>query len=81
MVFLEHSLVRDTRVNSPHAVKQKGMEGLIQNTLGSVGPMVYGGILTDTKIGTKMSKAHIPVIHTKTHAKRMGQVPYAGPNY
>ena len=79
MVFLNTPLISNTTSGGPHIIRQKHLEGLIENTTGSFINKVIGGILTETVRGNP--KAHIPVIHTKTHPKTMGQVPYAGPKY
>ena len=80
MVFLQHPLLHDTRQGGPHVIHQAHLMGLVENTIGDAGAKVYGGVLTETARGMP-SKSHIPVIHSKTHSERMGQVPYAGPKY
>ena len=72
----------DTRIGSPKIVRQGNLEGLLQNTIAGYEPVqIYGGILTDTKIGSHFGKTHIPVIHSKTQPKHMGQIPYPGKQY
>jgi len=80
MVFLQAPLLRNTQQGGREIIHQKHLEGLIVNTIGTVGPKVYGGVLTETARGMP-SKAHIPVIRSKTQATKEGQVPYAGPKY
>ena len=80
MVFLNTPLISNTIQGSRPVIHQAHLQGLIENTIGTVGPRVYGGVLTETARGMP-SKSKIPVIHSKTQAERMGQVPYAGPNY
>ena len=77
MTFLNTPLVTDTRGGGPHVIKQKNIEGLIENTTGSAMNLVFGGVLTETS--GRSPKTKIPVIHSKTQPKREGMVPYAGP--
>jgi len=79
MVFLNTPLVSDTTAGGRHVINVKHMEGLVENTTGSFMPEVIGGVLTETVTGTP--KSHIPIIHSKTQAATMGQVPYAGRKY
>lgn len=80
MVFLSTPLISDTTVGVMKAVHQKHLEGLIENTTGTATQLIHSGVLTETARGMP-SKSHVPVIHSKTHAKTMGQIPYAGKMY
>lgn len=82
MVFLQTPLVTDTRIHSPKLLKTEALNGLLQNTIAGYQPVqIFGGILTDTKIGSHFGKSHVPVIRSKTHAKQLGMVPYPGKHY
>lgn len=84
-MILKAPLVSNTRTGKDTGASAKHLEGLVVNTTGTAGAMaVMNGVLTDTRVGTPHSSSRelLPaMIHTKTHSKTMGQVPYAGKKY
>lgn len=80
MVFLNTPLVENTTQGGRAVIHQANLAGLVENTIGSAAPKVFAGVLTETARGMP-SKTKIPVIHSKTQAEKMGQIPYAGPQY
>lgn len=79
-------ILKNTMVNSPKDVKEKHLDRLIANTTGTPREKpIMDGVLAST-IPAHMKD--VPELHKvpkhevgKTHAKRMGQVPYAGKMY
>lgn len=79
-------IITDTTVGSGREVKERHLDRLITQTTGipREKPLMDGVI--DSTIPAHMKD--VPEFHKvpakevgKTHAKRMGQVPYAGPKY
>ena len=79
-------LVMKTTKNAPHDVHMKDLSRLVANTTGMLRDTpVMDGVVAST-VPTHMKS--VPEYHKvpahdvgKTHAKRMGQVPYAGKKY
>ena len=79
-------LVMDTTANTPKMAHMKGLDRLVAQTTGipREEPIMEGVIASTIPEHMKV----VPEIHKvparevgKTKAKRMGQVPYAGPKY
>lgn len=79
-------IIHDTMKNAPRDIKEKHLDRLISQTTGvPKGKPIMDGIIAST-IPKHMKD--VPELHKvpshdvgKTKAKRMGQVPYAGPKY
>ena len=79
-------IIKDTMVNAPKDIKEKHLDRLISQTTGipREKPIMEGVIASTIPKHMK----DVPEIHKvpssevgKTKAKKMGQVPYAGPKY
>lgn len=79
-------ILHDTMQNTQRDVKEKHLDRLISNTTGTPrGTPLMEGVI-DSTIPKHMKD--VPELHkvahhevSKTHPKRMGQVPYAGKHY
>lgn len=79
-------ILTNTMQNSPKDVKEKHLDRLISQTTGTpMGKPIMDGIIDST---IPMHMKDVPELHKvakgeqgKTHAKRMGQVPYQGKMY
>lgn len=84
--MMREPIIHDTMRNAPTDVKEKHLAGLVAKTTGTqMGSPVMSGVLEHT---VPASRRDVPEIHKvpkhdvgKTHPKRSGQVPFAGPKY
>ena len=83
--MVREPIIHDTMRNAPVDIKEKHLAGLVAKTTGTqMGSPVMTGVLEKTVTGRR----DVPEIHKvpkqevgKTHPKRSGQVPFAGPKY
>ena len=84
--LLKSGIVHDTMVGAPRDMHMRELSRLVSNTTGvPKGEVVMEGVLQAT---VPADRRDTPEYHKvpareqgKTEAKRMGQVPYAGPKY
>ena len=79
------NIITNTTGNVQSLINPKNLGGLIFNTTGDAARLAMSGVITRTTRGTdhlvSAQKGSGGIAKTKTHSKRYGQVPYAGPKY